>query len=383
MSGTAEERIVVQAPVRIGRRTKDLVKQLLPGEIAVIDHTDLDRVAAEGLVEADAAAVLNVAASMTGRYPNYGPLLVVASGTVLVDDLGPDLLESLHDGDVVTVVDNEVWRGEEQLASGVRRDVHELEQHIEEARHTLGAELEKFATNTLQYLKREHHLATDSPDLPQVRTSFKDRHALIVVRGIDYREDLAALKRSGYLREVKPVTIGVDGGADALLELGIKPDIIMGDFDSVSDAAMHCGAELIVHAYLDGKAPGADRLTALGLPFEQFETAGTSEDIALLLAHELGAPLIVAVGTHNSMEEFLDKGREGMASTFLVRLRVGRILVDAKGVSRLYRPTVRTSDVMILVVAMIVALGAVLLLSRPVQLWLKSLWLLLRSAVGQ
>ncbi len=256
MSGAAEERIVVQAPVRIGRRTKDLVKQLLPGEIAVIDHADLDRVAAEGLVEADAAAVLNVAASMTGRYPNYGPLLVVASGTVLVDDLGPDLLESLHDGDVVTVVDNEVWRGEEQLASGVRRDVHELEQHIEEARHTLGAELEKFATNTLQYLKREHHLATDSPDLPQVRTSFKDRHALVVVRGIDYREDLAALKRSGYLREVKPVTIGVDGGADALLELGIKPDIIMGDFDSVSDAAMHSGAELIVHAYLDGKAPG-------------------------------------------------------------------------------------------------------------------------------
>ena len=129
-------------------------------------------------------------------------------------------------------------------------------QHIEEARHTLGAELEQFATNTLEYLKREHHLATDSPDLPEVRTSFKDRHALIVVRGIDYREDLAALKRSGYLREVKPVTIGVDGGADALLELGIKPDIIIGDFDSVSDAAMHCGAELIVHAYLDGKAPG-------------------------------------------------------------------------------------------------------------------------------
>jgi uncharacterized membrane-anchored protein len=382
VSGAAEERIVVQAPVRIGRRTKDLVRQLLPGEIAVIDHTDLDRVAAEGLVEADAAAVLNVAASMTGRYPNFGPLLVVASGTVLVDDLGPDLLESLHDGDVVTVVDNEVWRGDEQLASGVRRDVHELEQHIEEARHTLGAELEKFATNTLQYLKREHHLATDSPDLPHVRTSFKDRHALVVVRGIDYREDLAALKRSGYLREVKPVTIGVDGGADALLELGIKPDIIMGDFDSVSDAAMHSGAELIVHAYLDGKAPGADRLTALGLPFEQFETAGTSEDIALLLAHELGAPLIVAVGTHNSMEEFLDKGRAGMASTFLVRLRVGASLVDAKGVNRLYRPVVKTRDISVLVMGALAALLAVTLVNEPLRLWLRSLWTYLRSGFG-
>ena len=177
--------------------------------------------------------------------------------------------------------------------------------------------------------------------------------------------------------------IGVDGGADALLELGLRPTIIIGDFDSVSEGALRSGATLVVHAYPGGQAPGAARLDQLGLDYVMFEAPGTSEDIAMLLAYEGGAELIVAVGTHSSMEEFLDKGREGMASTFLVRLRVGRILVDAKGVSRLYRPTVRTSDVMILVVAMIVALGAVLLLSRPVQLWLKSLWLLLRSAVGQ
>ena len=381
MSGDGE-RAVVQAPVRIGRRTKDLVKQLLPGEIAVIDHTDLDRVAAEGLVEADTAAVLNAATSMTGRYPNYGPLLVVAAGTVLVDDLGRDLLEVLADGDIVTVVDNEVWRGEEQLATGVRREVRELEGNVEQARHALGAELEKFATNTLQYLKREHHLATDNPDLPRVRTSFKDRHALVVVRGVDYREDLAALKRSGYLREVKPVLIGVDGGADALLELGLKPHIIMGDFDSVSDDALRCGAELIVHAYLDGKAPGAERLLAMDLPYEQFETAGTSEDIAMLLAHELGANLIVAVGTHNSMEEFLDKGRAGMASTFLVRLRVGASLVDAKGVSRLYRPVVKTRDISVLVLGALAALLAVTLVNEPLRLWLRSLWTYLRSGLG-
>ena len=381
MSGDGE-RAVVQAPVRIGRRTKDLVKQLLPGEIAVIDHTDLDRVAAEGLVEADTAAVLNAATSMTGRYPNYGPLLVVAAGTVLVDDLGRDLLEVLADGDIVTVVDNEVWRGEEQLATGVRREVRELEGNVEQARHALGDELEKFATNTLQYLKRERHLATDNPDLPRVRTSFKDRHALVVVRGVDYREDLAALKRSGYLREVKPVLIGVDGGADALLELGLKPHIIMGDFDSVSDDALRCGAELIVHAYLDGKAPGAERLLAMDLPYEQFETAGTSEDIAMLLAHELGANLIVAVGTHNSMEEFLDKGRAGMASTFLVRLRVGASLVDAKGVSRLYRPVVKTRDISVLVLGALAALLAVTLVNEPLRLWLRSLWTYLRSGIG-
>jgi uncharacterized membrane-anchored protein len=378
----ADRSSVVQAPVRIGRRTKDLVKQLLPGEIALIDHADLDRVAAEGLVEADAAAVLNASSSMTGRYPNYGPLLVVAAGTVLVDDLGHDLLDALTDGDVVTVVDNEVWRGDEQLATGRRREAAELEDQVEQARRTLGAELEKFATNTLQYLQRERHLATDEPDLPQVRVSFKDRHALVVVRGVDYREDLAALKRSGYLREVKPVCIGVDGGADALLELGLKPDIIIGDFDSVSDDALRCGAELIVHAYLDGKAPGADRLDSLGVTYEQFETAGTSEDIAMLLAHELGAQLIVAVGTHNSMEEFLDKGRAGMASTFLVRLRVGASLVDAKGVNRLYRPVVKTRDVTVLVFGALAALLAVTLVNEPLRLWLRSLWTYLRSGLG-
>jgi uncharacterized membrane-anchored protein len=376
------DRLVVQAPVRVGRRTKDLVKQLRPGEIAVIDHADLDRVAAEGLVEAAAVAVLDAAPSMTGRYPNYDPLLVVASGTVLVDDLGTSLLDVLNDGDVVTVVDNEVWRGGQLLARGALRELNELEAHIEQARHTMGAELERFATNTLQYLRGEHHLATDDPDLPPVRVSFRDRHALVVVRGVDYREDLAALKRSGYLREVKPVMIGVDGGADALLEQGLKPDIIIGDFDSVSDAAVRSGAELIVHSYLDGKAPGAERLQALGLAYEQFETAGTSEDIAMLLAHELGAQLIVAVGTHNSMEEFLDKGRAGMASTFLVRLRVGASLVDAKGVNRLYRPVVKTRDISVLVVGALAALLAVTLVNEPLRLWLRSLWTYLRSGLG-
>jgi uncharacterized membrane-anchored protein len=377
------EQAAVQAPVRIGRRTKDLVRQLLPGEIAVIDHADLDRVAAEGLVEADVAAVLNAAPSMTGRYPNYGPLLVVASGTVLVDDLGSDLLGQLRDGDVVTVVDNEVWRGEEQVATGARRALGELEDGIAAARQHLGAELERFATNTLQYLKREHHLASDTPDLPSVRVSFKGRHALIVVRGIDYREDLAALKRSGYLREVKPVIVGVDGGADALIELGLRPHIIMGDFDSVSEAALRSGAELIVHAYLGGKAPGADRLDSLGLEYEQFETAGTSEDIAMLLAHELGADLIVAVGTHTSMDEFLDKGRAGMASTFLVRLRVGSSLVDAKGVSRLYRPVVKTRDVSVLLGGALAALLAVTLVNEPLRLWLRSIWTYLRLGLGR
>jgi uncharacterized membrane-anchored protein len=368
--------------VRVDRRTKDLVKRLQPGEIAVIDHEDLDRVAVEGLVAAGAAGVLNAAPSISGRYPNSGPLLLVEGGVVLVDQLGNDLLDDLREGDVVAISGGDVLRDGETVASGVRHSVQSLETLVTEARKTVGVELERFASNTLEYLKTEHHLALDSPDLPPVTTEFAGRHVLIVVRGIDYRDDLATLKASGYLRELKPIVIGVDGGADALLEVGVTPHLIIGDFDSASEQTLRCGAELVVHAYRGGRAPGAERLEDLGLPYLVFEQPGTSEDIAMLLAYEKGAELIVAVGTHSSMEDFLDKGRAGMASTFLVRLKVGRILVDVKGVNRLYRPTIRRTDITLLIASMVVALVAVVSVSEPVRLWFRSLWLLLRSLVG-
>ena len=368
---------------RIDRRTKSLVQRLLPGEIAVIDHADLDRLSAESLIEAGAAAVINASRSMTGRYPNLGPLLIAAAGIPLVDDVGSQVLDVLVEGEVVTVVGDQVIVAGAIIAHGEQQTVASLEQRIADARSTVGAELERFASNTLEYLKHEHHFVTDVPEPPDLPVSFKGRQALVVSRGYDYRHDLATLKRSGYLRELKPVLIGVDGGADALCELGLTPDIIIGDFDSVSVETLRCGAALVVHAYQGGDAPGAGRLEDLGLRYERFQAGGTSEDVALLLADEMGAELIVAVGLHTSLEEFLDKGRDGMSSSFLVRLKVGRILVDAKGVSRLYRPVVRRSDAVVLIVAMLLALVAVAIVNRPLQLWLRSVWLLVRSALGR
>jgi uncharacterized membrane-anchored protein len=198
---------------------------------------------------------------------------------------------------------------------------------------------------------------------------------LIVVRGADYREDLSTLRRSGYIQELHPILIGVDGGADALLAEGAKPDVIIGDFDSVSERALRCGAKLIVHGYTDGRAPGAKRLDDLGLEYTVFAAAGTSEDIAMLLAYERGAELIVAVGSHSHMIDFLDKGRAGMASTFLVRMKVGPILVDAKGVSRLYKQQVRKGDLALLVLSAIFTLVVITMVSEPVRLVLKTYWL--------
>ncbi|CAN5832368.1 putative cytokinetic ring protein SteA [soil metagenome] len=368
----------VTGVARVGRRTKDLAKELLPGEIAVIDHEDLDTVATESLLTAGVAAVVNAAASISGRYPNAGPLLLPVGGVAVLDRVGRSVLVEVHDGDLVTIDDGNLRVGGRTVAAGDRQDATTLAAVLESARSQMGGELQRFAENTLNYIQREEHLLVDDPDIPEVPVDFTGRHVLVVVRGVDYKQDLDLLRRSGYLKERQPLVIGVDGGADAMLELGYTPDVIIGDMDSVSEEALRCGAALVVHGYTDGRAPGSDLLRSLGLDYVVFASTGTSEDIAMLLAFERGADLIVAVGTHSSMVDFLDKGRAGMASTFLVRMKVGPILVDAKGVNRLYDNRVRTRDLIPLVLAAIITLGIISVVSDPIQTVFRGLMLNLR-----
>ncbi len=368
----------VTGTARVGRRTKDLVKHLVPGEVAVIDHADIDRVAAETLVESRVVGVVNASASVTGRYPNLGPLLLVNAGIVLVDGVGPEIMHRIPDGATVTLDGGTVVVEGEPLATGMRQDLTTLQVSLDAARERINRELEQFAENTLEYLRKEKHLLTDDLELPDVPVQFQGRHALVVVRGHNYKEDLRLLRRSGYLAEMRPLLVGVDGGADALLEMGRKPDLIIGDMDSVSEKALRCGAPLVVVAYLDGEAPGAARLDALGVPYQLLMATGTSEDVAMMLAEDKGAELIVAVGTHNSMVDFLDKGRAGMASTFLVRMKVGPILVDARGVSRLYQHRVRKRDLTLLVLAAFIALVVIVLVSEPLRLFLRGFLLQFR-----
>jgi uncharacterized membrane-anchored protein len=370
----AEASWTVTGVARVDRRTKRLVKRIRPGDVAVIDHADLDRVAAETLVDAAPSAVVNASQSVTGRYPNVGPLLLCRAGIPLVDDVGGDVLDAVVEGAPVTVDGHKVVIAGAVVASGTRQSTQSIDAAIEGARLNMGPELERFAENTVEYVRQEIDLLTGELDVPELGCSIGGRHVLIVVRGSDYKEDLGLLRRSGYLRELRPVLIGVDGGADALLEVGAVPDLIIGDFDSVSERAMRCGAQLIVHGYTDGWAPGSKRLDDLGLAHTVFSAPGTSEDVAMLLAYQEGAELIVAVGTHSSMVEFLDKGRAGMASTFLVRMKVGSTLVDAKGVSRLYKHSVRTSDLVWMIAAAIFTLAVALMLSEPVRLLVRAFW---------
>ncbi|MGH9135866.1 MAG: putative cytokinetic ring protein SteA [Acidimicrobiales bacterium] len=365
----------ISGTARVDRRTKRLVKRLQPGDIAFIDHEDLDRVAAETLVEAAPAAVVNAARSITGTYPNVGPLLLGAAGIPLLDDVGAEALDRVVEGSTVELDGEKLLVDGEVVASGTIQTLATLEEAYHGAEENVGPALERFVENTVAYIDKEAHLFTQRLlQVPDVGVDFAGRHVLIVVRGADYREDLLLLRRTGYLAEKRPVLIGVDGGSDALLELGHKPDVIIGDFDSVSERALRCGATLVVHAYTDGRAPGAPRLEQLELDFHRFEAPGTSEDIAMMLADHHGAELIVAVGTHTSMVEFLDKGRPGMASTVLVRMLLGPKLVDAKGVSRLYQTQVRGRDMAGLVLAAVFTLTVFMLVSEPVRLLLRSIW---------
>jgi uncharacterized membrane-anchored protein len=363
-------------PVRLDKRTKNLVKRLRPGDVAVIDHLDVDRVAAETLVEKRPVVVVNAAQSISGRYPNAGPAVLVEAGIPLLDAVGPAAFQ-LHEGDEVVVDPDGVIRKDgAEVARGEWLAPEDVRKRLEAAKDNLASALEDFTLNTLSYVRRDRDLLLEGLEVPTLQTRLRDRHVLVVVRGHEYKKDLSTLR--GYIAEFRPALIGVDGGADALLEAGLTPDVIVGDMDSVTNEALACGAEIVVHAYPDGRAPGKERVEALGLEPLVLPGAGTSEDMAMLLAYESDCDLIVAVGSHYSMVDFLDKGRPGMASTFLTRLKVGPKLVDAKGVNRLYRQGVRRSDLAFLVVAALVAMLVVSLVSEPVRLVWTDLFELLR-----
>ncbi|TYP54253.1 putative cytokinetic ring protein SteA [Thermosediminibacter litoriperuensis] len=320
----------------VDRKTKRLLQRIKFGDIAVIFHRDIDELAAINLVKSKARGVINFQPSISGRFFNKGPVVLLNAGIPVVDVPEEGLFDAIRDGDMVQIKeDGEIMVNGRFLCRGVILSQELINSKLEEAKANFEGELEKFAINTLEYIRRERALLSSDYSVPRLKTDMHRKHVMVVVRGKDYREDILTLK--SYIEEIKPVLIGVDGGADALLEFGLKPNVIIGDMDSISDKGLMCGAEIVVHAYPDGRAPGLDRVKQLGLNYHIMPVTGTSEDAALLLAYHSGADLIVAVGTHTNIIDFLEKGRQGMASTFLVRLKVGHILIDAKGVNKLYR----------------------------------------------
>ncbi len=370
----------IEGTARLGERTKHLVKRLHTGDIAVIDHVNIDRIAAEELIEAGVAAVLNASPSSNGKYPNAGPLMLTRAGIRVVDAPGAGLFERLRDGERITVDGGTVRIGDQEVLRGRVLTEPELELQLVEQRQRIDEALAEFAENTVAHVRQETDLLTGAIEFPPTRASFRDRHVLIVVRGERHRRDLKALR--AYIRDVRPLIVAVDGGADGVLEAGMKPDVILGDMDSASDEALACGAELIVHAYPDGRAPGCARLLEAGLPHRTVPAAGTSEDVAMLMAFEKGATLIVSVGAHFNLIEFLDRKRGGMSSTFLTRLRIGERLVDAKGVSRLYNPSGTLAPALMFVGAFVILLTILIITSPALNDVFQLVWLKIRIWLG-
>ena len=365
---------------KLDKRTKHLVRRLSPDDVAIIDHTDLDRVSAEELVESGVRVVVNVAPSQSGRFPNPGPLLLVRGGVRLIDAPGAELFEQVSEGELLTVRGGSVFRNGTCLAAGRVLRPDELAGVLAEQESRVTDALEAFAENTMRYLREEGRLLARGIEFPQLRTRFRDRHALVVARGPGHKRDLRIVR--AYIRNFKPVLIAVDGGADALLEAGLKPDVVVGDMDSVSDKALRSARELVVHAYTDGRAPGAERAELSGRPVHVVPATGVSEDLALLLAYEKGAELIVAVGTHLDLKEFLERNRAGMSSTFVARLKVGGILVDAKGVSRLVADRAGLWPVVALALAGLAAIVVAIAASPALRRMIELVVLRLRDALG-
>lgn len=329
----------IESIAKKDRKTKNLVKRLNTGEIAVIRHEDIDEVAAMSLVEKKPRAIINTSRSISGKYPNRGPAILLNAGIIMMDIDEEKAFDLIDENSIIRIHDSEIFTNDIYVGKGTFLTKDVIQRKTEDAKRNLEDVLDDFIENTLDYAKKEKSLILDKLNMPDVDVDIKNNHVLVVVRGKDYKKDLLAIR--SYIDDVRPVLIGVDGGGDALLEFGYTPDIVIGDMDSVSDTCLKSSKEIIVHAYSDGRAPGLRRIEKQKLRYKLFPSPGTSEDIAMLLAYEKGADVIVAVGTHTNMIDFLEKGRKGMASTFLVRLKVGSKLIDAKGVNKLYKEKIK------------------------------------------
>jgi len=366
----------VSGTVRMDRRTSSLLRRLRPGDIAVVDHLDLDRANAEALVDRGVVAVVNASPFISGRYPNLGPELLARSGVVLLDNVGTEVFAVLRDGSNARVVDGTVLVGDKPLATGHELGPEEIGRRMDEARSGLTTQLQSFTHNTTEYLRREQDLLLHGQGVPELRTRMAGRPVVVVVQGFDYREDLRRLRR--FIHEQRPVLIGVDAGADALLAAGHRPDVVVVGEDGlaqgttpgdraggVSDKALRGAREVVLHTDRSGRALGADRLDRLGVRHQDLAASGASEDAALVLADVRGASLVIAVGSHATLDEFLDRQRSGLAGTFLTRLRVGPKLVDARSVPQLYAGRVRAWHLVLVLLAGLVAL-AVAVAATPV-----------------
>lgn len=376
LARTTEDMPGVTGIARIDTNTRRLLDRVGPGDIAILDEVDLDRMTADALVAANVVAVVNASRSISGRYPNLGPEVLVASGIVLLDEVGPDVFKRVKDGAKLRVHDDRLFVGERRLAKGAELEEREIADMMIDAKTGLVDHLEAFSGNTIEFIRSESPLLIDGVGVPDIDVSVAGKHVVIVSDGADRATDLRSLKP--FIKEYSPVLVGVGAGADTLIKAGYKPAVIVGDPDEMRTMTLKCGAQLVLPADTDGHASGLERIQDLGIGATTFPAAGSAGDLALLLADYHGADLIVTVGYGGTLDDFFDRSRrESNPSTFLTRLKVGPKLVDAKAVATLYRSRVSGAAIACVVVAALVAVIAAVMLSNiggDVIDWIAAQW---------
>lgn len=376
--------------VRMDRRLGNVLRRSNPGDIAVIEYLDLDRSSAEALLAHGVAAVVNAVPFISGRFPNLGPELLAQAGVVLLDDVGPGVFSRIKDGARVRVHEDDVYLGDERVASGRRLELEDVQRLMDEARGGLTTQLQSLTHNTTEFLRREQDLLLHGKGVPELRTRLTGRPVVVVARDFAHRDELQRIR--SFIKEQHPVLVGADAGADSLIAAGLRPDLLVlgegglarpGGVESrvVSDKALTRSREVLLHSDASDRLVGADRLDRLGVRAHRLAAGGATEDIALLVADIKGASLIVTVGTHATLDEFLDRHRSGLASTFLTRLRVGPRLVDARSIPLLYAGRVRLWQLALVLLAGLIALGAAIVTTPVGEQWATEIWSLLKQLV--
>jgi len=376
LSRNASSRPGVTGTARVDRDIDRLLRRVGPGDIVVLDVLDLDRITADALVEAHVAGVVNASSSISGRYPNLGPEVLVANNITLIDNAGPEAFKKIKDGAKVRLHSGGVYSGDRRLIHGVERDDEEIADLMHDAKTGLVAHLEAFAGNTIEFIRSESPLLIDGVGIPNIDVDVYRRHVLVVSDGAGADDDLKALKP--FIKEYQPVLVGVGGGADILRNGGYHPALIVGNPEQMSAEVLKCGAQVVLPADSDGHAAGLERIQDLGIGAMTFPAAGSAADLALLLVDHHGASLIVTAGHSANIEEFFDRSRQqSNPSTFLTRLKVGEKLVDAKAVATLYRSTISGGAIAMLILAVLFAIVAALWVSRAdaaVIDWVVNYW---------
>src|SRR6476660_6760820 len=376
LSRNASSRPGITGTARVDRDIDRLLRRINPGDIVVMDALDLDRITADALVEVGVAAVVNASTSISGRYPNLGPEVLVNNNITLIDEAGPEIFKKIKDGARVRLHNGGVYAGDRRIALGTERTNEEIHDLMHEAKSGLVAHLEAFAGNTIEFIRSESPLLIDGMGIPDVDVDVNRRHVVVVAEEPSAAADLKGLKP--FIKEYHPVLVGVGTGADVLRKAGYRPQLIVGDPESMSVEVLRSGAQVVLPADADGHAKGLERIQDLGVGAMTFPAAGSAADLALLLCDHHGASLIVTAGHGASIEEFFDRSRQqSNPSTFLTRLKVGEKLVDAKAVATLYRSRVSGGAIALLVLAMLIAVIAALWVSRAdaaVLHWVTVYW---------